>query len=395
MRSAARSWDVRDRVGERRAELGVVLQQPHHREQLVVEAVRVGAHRAHRRDHREVVERDREVARDHPATLDGRDDHLLRVGAQRAEHLARQAGSRLGVDRRVGRRPAQGRLGAEHGGGREELLAHRGRIGERAGRGERLLQLGQRLRRRTAQRHQDAPPWPAAASEDSRVSRSARNRSTTRALRSSSCRLSPTIRSASEVARVPTSARRVVSAALRSASICACALLEDPLLLGLPLLAHLGDDRGPLLARLLTDAGGLVPGLGDLRGELVLGGVRFGLRLVQLRELLPDGVLASGHRAVDRRDDVAGQEPQQQGEGSELDEERRVRHEEVALERDELAGYACHESDPLRSGMPSRVVQAPRTKTNSAMNARLMKNIASTRPTVRKKMVWRRPCASG
>ena len=37
----------------------------------------------------------------------------------------------------------------------------------------------------------------------------------------------------------------------------------------------------------------------------------------------------------------------------------------------------------------------PRTKTNSAMKARLMKNIASTRPTVRKKIVCRRPWASG
>src|SRR4051794_7909996 len=35
------------------------------------------------------------------------------------------------------------------------------------------------------------------------------------------------------------------------------------------------------------------------------------------------------------------------------------------------------------------------TKTNNAMNARLMKNTASTRPTVRKKIVCRRPCASG
>ena len=36
-----------------------------------------------------------------------------------------------------------------------------------------------------------------------------------------------------------------------------------------------------------------------------------------------------------------------------------------------------------------------RTKTNSTANARLMKYIASTRPTVRKNSVCSRPCASG
>ena len=54
-------------------------------------------------------------------------------------------------------------------------------------------------------------------------SRSARNRSTTRPLRSSSSRDSPTIRPASEVARVPTSARSEVSACCRSAAIWAWA----------------------------------------------------------------------------------------------------------------------------------------------------------------------------
>src|SRR6185436_5544047 len=82
-------------------------------------------------------------------------------------------------------------------------------------------------------------------------------------------------------------------------------------------------------------------------------------------------------------------------ESSQFNEERAVRDQEVLLHgRDR---NACHRWVPLLTsdvcgvGAPDQ----PRTKTNSAMNARLMKNIASTRPTVRKKMVCRRPWASG
>ena len=44
------------------------------------------------------------------------------------------------------------------------------------------------------------------------------------------------------------------------------------------------------------------------------------------------------------------------------------------------------------SGIPGYF---PRTKTNSAMKARLMEFAASTRPTVKKKIVWSLACASG
>ena len=64
------------------------------------------------------------------------------------------------------------------------------------------------------------------------------------------------------------------------------AVLDDARRLGLGLLAGLGDDLGALLARFLTDLGGLVAGVGDLRLELFLGLVGVVLGLVELGELL-------------------------------------------------------------------------------------------------------------
>jgi len=108
-------------------------------------------------------------------------------------------------------------------------------------------------------------------------------------------------------------------------------VLDDPSRLGLGLGAHLRDDRGTLLPSLLADPRRLVAGIRDLRLELLLGRIGLGLGLVELGELLADRVLAAGHRAVDRRDDVLRQQEQQDREGNELDEERAVRDEEVAL----------------------------------------------------------------
>ncbi len=83
----------------------------------------------------------------------------------------------------------------------------------------------------------------------------------------------------------------------------------------------------------------------------------------------------------------------------ELDEERAVRHEEVVRllcrgERDQVRGGHLLPL-PVVPAREGRTHLPPRTKTNRAMKARLMKNIASTRPTVRKKIVCRRPWASG
>ena len=151
----------------------------------------------------------------------------------------------------------------------EQLAAQGRRLVERAGPGGLLAQLGQRLGRGSAQ-HQDGAPFRAVLLVSS-DSRSARNRSTTRLLRSSSSRDSPTIRPASEVARVPTSARSEVSACWRSASIWAWACSLTRCCLDLGLLAGLGDDRVALLAGLLADARGLLAGVRDLGLELRLG----------------------------------------------------------------------------------------------------------------------------
>ena len=109
------------------------------------------------------------------------------------------------------------------------------------------------------------------------------------------------------------------------------AVVDDASRLGLRLLAHLGDDLRALLAGLLADARGLVAGIGDLRLELRLGGVGVGPGLLEFVELRADRLLAIGHRPVDRRDDVLRQQVEQQRERRELDQERAVGHEEVAL----------------------------------------------------------------
>ena len=50
--------------------------------------------------------------------------------------------------------------------------------------------------------------------------------------------------------------------------------------LGLRLLAHLGDDLGALFPGLLAEAGGFVPGLGELLAVLLEGPLGFGLGLL-------------------------------------------------------------------------------------------------------------------
>src|SRR5262249_6132297 len=90
-------------------------------------------------------------------------------------------------------------------------------------------------------------------------------------------------------------------------------------------------------------------------------------------------LLALPHHLLHRRHHIPVEHPQDDHEGDQLGDERGVRDEEVALRQD---GVRAHD-------------HFARTKTNSAMNARLMKYIASTRPTVRKKMVNSRPWASG
>ena len=147
---------------------------------------------------------------------------LIAGSASAVPNTARgQPRPRLALDRAVGQGPAQGRVAAYDGRDAEQVGAERRRVVEGLGPSGLLAQLGQRLGRGSAQ-HQDGAPFRAVLLVSS-DSRSARNRSTTRPLRSSSSRDSPTIRPASEVARVPTSARSEVSACCRSAAIWAWA----------------------------------------------------------------------------------------------------------------------------------------------------------------------------
>src|SRR5688500_6950332 len=98
------------------------------------------------------------------------------------------------------------------------------------------------------------------------------------------------------------------------------AVLDDPRGLGLGLLPHLGDDRRTLLACLLTDARGLVPGVGELLLEL--GELRVGLGLLGLGRAqatldrlraLPEGPLEARHdelaqKHVEDREDDEGED---------------------------------------------------------------------------------------
>ena len=169
-----------------------------------------------------------------------------------------------------------------------------------------------------------------------------------RLLRSSSSRLSPTIRPARRGRERADLRAQGGHGLLPLGGDLGVRAVDDARLLALALLAHLGHDGGALLARLLADPRRLVAGVGDLRLELRLGGVGVGPRLLEVGELLADRLLAVGHRLVDRRDDVARQQEEEQPERGELDQERAVGHEEVALHRDELTREArcgaCHVS---------------------------------------------------
>src|SRR5262249_21603296 len=90
-------------------------------------------------------------------------------------------------------------------------------------------------------------------------------------------------------------------------------------------------------------------------------------------------LVALPHRLLHRRHHVPVEHPQDDRESDHLGEERGIRDQEVTVGQDGVRAHG----------------HFARTKTNSAMNARLMKYIASTRPTVRKKMVNSRPWASG
>src|SRR5262249_34281924 len=123
--------------------------------------------------------------------------------------------------------------------------------------------------------------------------------------------------------------------------------------------------------------GGLGAGLGQRPLVLRLRLLQLLVGLPALLDLAPDQLLPLPHHLLHRGDDVLVEHPQDDCEGEQLGDERGVRDQEVAVRQDSAR-------------VPGHLFA--RTKTNSAMNARLMKYMASTRPTVRKKMVNSRPC---
>ena len=195
---------------------------------------------------------------------------------------AHEVGLGLALDGRVGGARAQGRLAAEHRRHAEQLLAHRRGVGLRAGRPD--LRSSSPHASAEAPRNITLPPfcW-AAASEASRVSRSARKRSTTR--RAALVVLEAL---ADDPPRERRGQRADLGAQRRDRLLplgldLGVAVLDDASGLGLGLLAHLGDDLRALLARLLADPRRLVPGVGELLLEL--GELGVGLGLLRLGRL--------------------------------------------------------------------------------------------------------------
>ena len=217
------------------------------------------------------------------------------------------------------------------------------------------------------------------------------------ALRSSSSRPRPRSGRPASVARLPTSLRSDATAALRSASIWACACSTMRSASACACSRASATICGALLAGLLADPRRLVPGVGDLR--LVLRprpcgrrpwprrAPRTAVRIASWRAVI--ALLIGGMTYLARIQTMIA---------NAISSTKKV---PLGTRKLLASGSPRCSNAPSVSPVFRLVVVArcsahlPRTKTNSAMNARLMKNIASTRPTVRKKIVCRRPWASG
>ena len=228
--SALRSSAVREWSASAPRSVGLAVDHPEDGEQLVADLLALGPGRADGGGHRDLLQRVGQVLAADPAPADGVLDQASRPGRRlrrRTPPGPAPTFASPSTDASVrARRRAASRRTTDATPNR--LAAERRRVVEGLGPSGLLAQLGQRLGRGSAQ-HQDGAPFRTVLLVSS-VSRSARNRSTTRPLRSSSSRDSPTIRPASEVASVPTSARSEVSACCRSAAIWAWRLLLDALL---------------------------------------------------------------------------------------------------------------------------------------------------------------------
>ena len=134
------------RVGQDVAQVGVGVDELAHREQLVADPRTLGAGRADQRLDAELLEHAGQVAGAGPALLDGLLDQVeRRVADLAAEHVAGQACLGLALHGAVGEDPPQRRLGPQHAGHREQLVAQRRGVLERAG-ADLRRQLGAGLR---------------------------------------------------------------------------------------------------------------------------------------------------------------------------------------------------------------------------------------------------------
>ena len=315
------------RVGQRVAQLGVVGDEPLEGEQLALERVAPCPRCSAPLTTATTPRCSRASARSRVAAqrrLDGR-GHAGRgdAGSSCSPKICRdQVGLGLGGQRHVGRDAAQARLAAQHVGDPEQVV------------GRSAVEASPSPPSVTARpAGTQAPVWPSssvsAASESAEAPRisvapfllsvgvagSPGRRGSARRPGSAEPRrpaTHPTMRPASEVASAPTSARSEVTACWRSASIWVCAWLDDARRLGLRLLAHLGDDRRALLARLLADARRLVAGVTELLLELGELGVGLGLLGLGRLQTALDGGRPVGERLLEVGDDplLDGEEQQ-------------------------------------------------------------------------------------
>lgn len=103
---------------------------------------------------------------------------------------------------------------------------------------------------------------------------------------------------------------------------------DDLLTLPLALRAHLGDERGTLLLRLLAEPRGLVPGLGELGLVLLEDALGLGLRGLGLLDTALDGFPTLFQNLVDVREELLEEEAEDDDEGDQADDELGDRRDE-------------------------------------------------------------------
>jgi hypothetical protein len=107
---------------------------------------------------------------------------------------------------------------------------------------------------------------------------------------------------------------------------------DDLLALTLALGPHLGDERGALLLRLLAQPRGLVPSLGELSLVLLKNALGLGLHGFGFVDPAFDRLTALFQNLVDVREELLGEEAEDDDEGQDADDELGDRRDEGVLE---------------------------------------------------------------